>query len=250
LIISKKSIVRTITILFPLGAGLDFFFAHSFLTFPNPRATLRILAPALGGGVPIEEYLFYFTGFLAVLLLYIWLDEYWLSAYSIPVASSQRTDFKRLLQFHAPSLIVGIVLIAGAILFRRFFVSGAGFPGYFIFLVVAALGPSALLLPSALPVINWRALSLTLFFILLVSLLWEATLGLPYGWWGFQHSQMLGVYITAWSELPIEEVLIWITVTYATVIVYEVVRRWQSSGKRARHAFFGTAPVADSRTAH
>jgi hypothetical protein len=248
LVISKRSIVRTIALLFPLGAGLDFFFAHSFLTFPNPRATLRILAPALSGGVPIEEYLFYFTGFLAVLLLYIWLDEYWLSAYSIPVASTQRTDFKRLLQFHAPSLIVGIVLIAGAILFRRVFVPGAGFPGYFIFLVIAALGPSALLLPSALPVINWRALSLTLFFILLVSLLWEATLGLPYGWWGFQRSQMLGIYITAWSELPIEEVLVWINVTYATVIVYEVVRRWQSSGKRARHAFFGT-PAADSRSA-
>ena len=247
--ISKSSVVRTIALLFPLGAGLDFFFAHSFLTFPNPRATLRILAPALGGGVPIEEYLFYFTGFLAVLLLYIWLDEYWLSAYSIPVGSGQRTDFKRLLQFHAPSLIAGVALIAGAIVFRRLFVEEAGFPGYFIFLVIAALGPSALFLPSALPVINWRALSLTLFFILLMSLLWEATLGLPYGWWGFRHSQMLGIYITAWSELPIEEVLVWITVTYATVIVYEVVRRWQSSGKRARHAFLGVAPAPDSRTA-
>jgi hypothetical protein len=240
--ISKKSVVRTIALLFPLGAGLDFFFAHSFLTFPNPGATLRILAPALDGGVPIEEYLFYFTGFLAVLLLYIWLDEYWLAAYSIPVGSAQRTEFTRLLQFHAPSLVAGIVLIAGAILYRRLFVTEAGFPGYFVFLVVAALGPSALLLPSARPVINWRALSLALFFILLLSLMWEATLGLPYGWWGFQHSQMLGIYITAWSQLPIEEVLVWITVTYATVIVYEVVRRWQSSGKRARHAFFGSGP--------
>jgi hypothetical protein len=246
--ISKKSVLRTIALLFPLGAGLDFFFAHKLLTFPNPGATLRITAPALGGGVPIEEYLFYFTGFLAVLLLYIWLDEYWLSAYSIPMDSARRTDFTRLLQFHAPSLIGGIALIVGAILFRRLFVVEPGFPGYFIFLVVAALGPSSLLLPSALPVINWRALSLTLFFILLTSLLWEATLGLPYGWWGFQHTQMLGLYITAWSGLPIEEVLVWITVTYATVIVYEVVRRWQASGKRARHAFFGARASAGAQT--
>ena len=237
--ISKKSVVRTIAVLFPLGAALDFFFAHSFLTFPNPGATLRMIAPALGGGVPIEEYLFYFTGFLAVLLLYIWLDEYWLSAYSIPVDSAQRTSFKRLLQFHPPSLIFAIVLVAASILFRWFLVPGPGFPGYFIFLVVAALGPSALLLPSALPVINWRALSLTLFFILLTSLLWEATLGLPYGWWGFQPAQMLGIYIKAWSGLPIEEVFVWVAVTYATVIVYEVVRRWQSSGRRVRHAFLG-----------
>ncbi len=72
--ISRKSFVRTIGILFPLGAGLDFFFARSFFTFPNPGATLRITAPALHGGVPVEEYIFYFTGFVAVLLLYIWLD--------------------------------------------------------------------------------------------------------------------------------------------------------------------------------
>jgi len=242
--ISKKSFVRTIAILFPLGASLDFFFARSFLSFPNPDATLRIGAPAIGGSVPIEEYLFYFTGFMAVLLLYIWLDEYWLAAYSIPVDSAQRTNFKRLLKFHPLSLILGIVLIAAAILFRKFFVAEPGFPGYFIFLVAGALGPSAMLLPSAQPVINWRALSLTLFFILLVSLLWEATLGIPYGWWGFQDAQMLGIYITAWSRLPVEEVMVWIAVTYATAIMYEVVRRWQASGKHMRHAFLGQ-PASD-----
>ena len=224
---------------FPLGASLDFFFARSFLTFPNPDATLRIQAPAIGGSVPIEEYLFYFTGFIAVLLLYIWFDEYWLAAYSIPVDSAQRTDFKRLLQFHPLSLILGIVLIATAIIYRKFFVAAPGFPGYFLFLVAGALGPSAILLPSALPVINWRALSLTLFFILLVSLLWEATLGIPYGWWGFQEAQMLGIFVTAWSRLPIEEVMVWIAVTYATAIVYEVIRRWKASGKPITHAFFG-----------
>src|ERR1700738_2031621 len=94
--ISKKSFVCTIGILFPLGASLDFFFARSFLTFPNPDATLRVPAPAVVGSVPIEDDLFYFTGFMAVLLLYIWLDEYWLSAYSIPVDSAQRTNFSRL----------------------------------------------------------------------------------------------------------------------------------------------------------
>lgn len=244
--ISKRSVVRTIAFLFPLGAGLDFFFARSFLTFPNPAATLRIQAPAIGGGVPIEEYLFYFLGFTAVLLLYIWLDEYWLAAYSVPVQSAERTDFRRLLHFHPQSLVFGIVVIAASILFRKFFVAEPGFPGYFTFLVAGAITPSVLLLPSALPVINWRALSLTCFFILLMSLLWEATLGLPYGWWGFRESQMLGIFITAWSRLPIEEVVVWIAVTYATVIVYETVRRWQASGKRARHAFLGQPGTAST----
>lgn len=237
--ISKQSVVRTIAILFPLGAALDFFFARSFFTFPNPGATVRITAPALGGGVPVEEYIFYFTGFVAVLLLYIWLDEYWLAAYSIPVDSEERSNFERLLQFHPQSLILGMVLIGAAVLFRRFFVVTPGFPGYFTFLVAGALVPSTVFFPSALPVINWRALSLTLFFILLMSLLWEATLGVPYGWWNYQDAQMLGIRITAWSRLPLEAVLVWIAVTYATVIVYEIVRRWKSSGKHMRHAFLG-----------
>jgi hypothetical protein len=237
--ISRKSFLWTIGILFPLGAALDFFFARTFFTYSNPGATLRITAPALGGGVPVEEYIFYFTGFVAVLLIYIWLDEYWLAAYTIPVDSATRISFTRLLRFHPKSLIWAVVLIASAILYRWAFVKTPGFPGYFTALVIGALGPSAALLPSALPVINWRAFSLTAVLILLISLLWEATLGVPYGWWGFQDAQMIGIRITAWSRLPIEEIFVWLGVTYATAIVYEIVRRWKSSGKRAKHAFLG-----------
>jgi hypothetical protein len=228
--------------MFPLGAALDFFFARVFLMFPNPYATLPWRAPAIGGGVPVEEYVFYLTGFMAILLMYIWLDEYWLTAYSVPVEA--RMNFERLLRFHAPSLVFAVVLIAAAIVYRRMFVSAEGFPGYFVFLVVTALGPSAALLPAALPVVNWRAFALTSMVMLLISLLWEATLGLPYGWWGFQDGAMIGIFVTAWSRMPIEEVFLWIAVTYATVMVYEIVRRWQASGKGARHAFLGAARTA------
>lgn len=41
--------------------------------------------------------------------------------------------------------------------------------------------------------------------------------------------------------MPIEEVFIWCAVSYATVIIYETVRRWRSSGKRVAHAFLGRA---------
>ncbi len=237
--LSRRSFAITIAILFPLGALLDFLFAWKFFTFPNPGATLGIHAPAIGGSVPIEEYVFYLTGFVFTLLLYIWLDEYWLSAYSIPSHHWTRNSFERILKFHPASFIWCVVLIAAAIAYKRFIAHEPGLPGYFIFLVVAALGPSAALFPSALPVVNWRALSLEVFIVILISLLWEATLALPYGWWGFQEAQMTGIRITAWSGLPIEEVVLWVAVSYATVIVYETVRRWQSSGKTARHAFLG-----------
>jgi hypothetical protein len=236
--ISRKSFLWTIGLLFPVGAGLDFFFARYFFTFPNANATLGIKAPALGSPVPIEEYAFYLTGFLCVLLLYIWLDEYWLAAYNVEIESAQRRRFHRLLKPHPESIILAVVLVIGAILYKKH-VSSTGFPGYFIFLTLTALVPSSALLPSARPVINWRAFSLAAFFVLLISLIWEATLALPYGWWNFHDEQMLGIRITAWGYLPIEEVCLWMAVTYATVIVYETVKCWQASGKSMRHALFG-----------
>jgi hypothetical protein len=238
--VSKKSFFWTIGLLFPIGALLDFFFARYFFVFPNSAATLGIKVPALGAPVPIEEYGFYLMGFLCVLLLYLWLDEYWLAAYSIEGASAQRRQFRRLLKLHPESVVLAVVLVAGAIFFKKYLSgSPAGFPGYFIFLALTALVPSSALLPSARAVINWRAFSLTAFFVLLVSLLWEVTLAIPYGWWNFRAEQMLGVRIAAWGGLPIEEVCLWMAVTYATVIVYETVKCWQGSGRSMRHAFFG-----------
>ena len=235
--VSKRAFGWTIGLLFPLGAGLDFFFAHRFFTFGNPGATLGILAPAIGGGVPIEEYVFYFTGFVADLLFYIWLDEYWLSAYSVPM--KKRMAFDRLLRFHGWSVTWAVLAIVSAILFRKLAIPEPGFPSYFIFLVVGAMAPSSALLPEAMPVINWRAFSLTLFLMLLISLMWEVTLGVLYHWWDFQKQRMIGIHITAWSNLPIEEIFIWISVTYATIIVYEIIRRWQASGRSARGALMG-----------
>ena len=54
--ISKDSFVCTVAILFPVGAGLDFFFARSFFTYPNPGATLQISALLLRWAVasPVE----------------------------------------------------------------------------------------------------------------------------------------------------------------------------------------------------
>jgi hypothetical protein len=73
----------------------------------------------------------------------------------------------------------------------------------------------------------------------LVSLLWEATLALPYGWWGYQATAMLGLTIGAWSQLPVEAVWVWLAVSFTTVISYEVVKIWLATGKRAHEAFFG-----------
>jgi hypothetical protein len=242
--IPKRAFYWTLAILVPLGFVLDFFFARWFFDYPNVGATLGWRAPALGRPVPVEEYVFYFTGFLAVLLLYIWLGEFWLAAYNVLDYPGQAKQVRRLLQFHPTSLILAAVLIGAAWYYKKHLAlpeDQAGFPGYFMFLVAGALFPAASFFPVARRFINWRALSLTLFFMLLVSLLWEVTLAVPYNWWNFQHRQMMGIFIGAWSGLPIEEVCVWVGVTYATAIIFEVVKVWLASERTVRGAFMGTS---------
>jgi hypothetical protein len=240
--ISKRAFWWTLAILVPPGCLLDFVFAQWFFDYPNVGATLGIRAPALGRSVPVEEYAFYLTGFLAVLLLYVWLGEFWLAAYNVPDYPDEARKMRRLLQFHPTSLILAVALIGAAWFYKKHFAlpeDQAGFPGYFTFLVAGALLPAMSFFPVARRFINWRALSLTLFFMLLVSLLWEATLAVPYNWWNFQHGQMVGLFVGAWAGLPVEEVCIWIAVSYATAIVFEVVKVWLASERSVRDALLG-----------
>jgi hypothetical protein len=240
--IPKHAFGLTLVILVPLGCLLDVAFAQWFFCYPNPAATLGISAPAFGRPVPIEEYFFYLTGFLAVLLLYVWLGEFWLAAYNVIDYPGEAKKMRRLLQFHPTSLILAAVLIGAAWFCKKHFAlpeDQAGFPGYFTVLVAGALLPAMSFFPVARRFINWRALSLTLFFMLLVSLLWEATLAVPYNWWNFQHPQMIGLFIGAWSGLPIEEVCVWSAVTYATVIVFEVMKVVLASERSVRETLLG-----------
>jgi hypothetical protein len=232
--IPKHAFWETLMLLVPVGFGLDFFFANRFFVYPNPGATLGIGAPALGGAIPVEEYAFYFTGFLAVLLLYVWSGEYWLGAYNVPDYPGAARTLRGLFGFHPMSLIVGVVLVAAAFAYKKLLSPFPdGLPGYFIALVVGSTIPSVALFKTARRFINWRAFSLTLFMILLISMFWEATLAVPYKWWGYQPGQMMGLFIGAWAGLPIEAVSVWISVTYTTAIVYEILKIRQATRKFA-----------------
>jgi Lycopene cyclase len=233
---------RTIAVLAPVGFLLDLLFGNAFFVFQNKPATLGIDIPARGGAIPIEEFVFYLTGFMLVLLSYIWCDEYWMSAYNIPDYEAATIGMSRIVRFHFASVILGLVLIVGAVVYRKFFSAApAGFPWYFIYLTCASLIPSAGFFKTAQRFINWRAFSFTFFLVLLISLLWEVTLALPYGWWRYHDESMIGLKIGAWSDLPIEAPCVWMAVTFTTVIVYEVIKIWKALGRRGLSAFFGIA---------
>ncbi len=222
-----------ITVAAIAGAGIlmDKFFAGTFFSFPNSDATLGIhfYGYSFSSGkwskdIPIEEIGFYVFGILAILLVYIWGDEFWFGAYNVDDGS--RREHHHIIHLHPASMLVAVIAFVAGFYCKKFapnVVDRAGVPGYFWFLSAVALGPSVLFFPLAQPFINWRAFSLAALFILFLSLFWEATIAVPYQWWDFQHPQMLGLFINGFSQLPIEEPLLWLGVTWATVIVYESV---------------------------
>jgi len=236
----KRAFWITVAVLVPLGIVLDLLLGTKLFTFPNRDAVVGIDVPALGGSVPVEELVFYLAGFLFVLLLYVWCDEYWTAAYNVPDYAGESANAGRLLRFHPWSLVAGVVLVGAAVAYKKLVAEDReGFPLYFAYLAAAAVVPSASFYVSVRRFINWRAFSVTFFFTLLLSLMWEASLAVPYGWWGYNPRMMTGIFLDGWTGLPLEAVVVWLMVTYATVIVFEVVKVYAASGKKAREAFLG-----------
>jgi hypothetical protein len=211
------------------GILLDVFFGLTFFTFPNPDAVLGIhfYGYSFGNGwektIPIEETGFYIFGALAVLLVYVWGDELWFGAYNVDDAPRSDTRKRDIISFHPASAIFGIIVFVAGFIYKKYgpHMDHEGFPGYFLFLTLVAMTPSMVFFPVARRFINWRAFSVGFLFILLVSLFWEAAIAVPYQWWDFKHPQMLGLFINGFCGLPIEEPLLWMGVTWATVILYE-----------------------------
>ncbi len=228
--IPRKAFWLTVGPLSLLGAALDLLLGNAFFVFPNKGAVLGIYiwGLELSTGqwprtLPLEEFIFYLSGFVAALLLYLWSDIYWFGRYvkDVDLGPSRRRPKVKL---HWPSALIGLGLTAAAILFKKLGpVSHEGFPGYFTFLMAASFIPSSLLFDSVRRLINWRAFSFVAMVMLLISMMWEATLAVPYGWWGYKPEMMIGLFIGAWASLPVEAPLVWLLVSYTTVIIYEAV---------------------------
>jgi hypothetical protein len=236
----KRAFNYTVLLLTPMGIILDVLFGNNFFLFKNHNALIGISFPAVGGYLPLEEIIFYISGFLTVLLIYLWCDEYWFERYNVPDYTAETKKIDKILQFHWPSVIIGLIFIILAIIYKKFISnSPEGFPWYFSYITIMALIPSMAFYKSVKHFINWRAFSFTFFIMVLISLIWETTLALPYQWWGFQDHAMMGIFIGAWHRLPIEEIVVWSSVSYATVIFYETIKIWLASKRALKEIFFG-----------
>ena len=110
---------RTLLTLIPIGFLLDIVFGHAFLTFANKQATLTIIplfsAFDFSNGqfvphIPVEEFVFYTLGFMAILSVYVWCDEDWLEDTTCPTTRFHRAalvgcPFIAQVQIRTPLLI-------------------------------------------------------------------------------------------------------------------------------------------------
>ena len=233
--IERRAFLATICSIFTTGCILDLFFASAFFEYPNAGATLGIRLPAFSftngweaGICPLEEFAFYFLGGIFMTGIYVWMDREWLDRGRRQGPESTALTLLRerrpIYHFHWISIGSGVGLILVAIGCRGLIQSQPGFPGYFIFLVLIGLVPTSIIYPTVKESLNWQAFAVMFLSLQLVSLLWEATLAVPYNWWNYRHDQMLGIYIGAWANLPIESVLMWIFAGWSTVMTFEFFR--------------------------
>lgn len=223
--VQRRAVLWTLALLVPLGFLLDLLLGSAFFTFPYEGATLGLRVPVVGGTVPVEEFFFYGGGFMAILLGYVWLDRDWLARYH-PTALPSALWPVRAGSLSWGALPAAFAVVAAAAWYQRSVgePSVGVFPGYLAVLVAVGVVPTLLFARKVAPIVNWQAFGVTAVLVLAISLVWEATLALPYQWWGYRAPWMTGVYIPAWAGLPIEEPFLWSVVTWATIVVFEVVR--------------------------
>jgi hypothetical protein len=218
----RQALLASTGTIIVLGIVLDFLLGYKTLRFPDcgkpDWGEYAYCFPAVGGFVPLEEILFYALGPVAMVLVYACADEVWLRRYN---PFDDLLDVK-LLQFSPSIAIAAAVVFAALLIVWR--VNGT-FPTYAAFLAAGALLPAMFLYRCVSGLTNWPAFAVTILYTLVTSITWEVTLAIPRGWWGYEPSGMLGLYISAWappgSLFPIEAAFVWITAPFFTVLSYE-----------------------------
>lgn len=214
-----------------LGILLDCVFGQRILQFdesPQAQYIGWLTIARFGVHVPYEEFLFYAMAPIAILLVYGWASEYWLAYYTPRYAPGEATGSAVSVSWIAAGVAI-VMFVAGVLVFRHNPEGTGPVPAYYTFLVVLALTPAILLFSRIREHVNWRAFGVATLYVLLTSLIWEATLAVPRHWWGYKPSAMLGLYVNAWTRepawpFPIEAVFVWVACPFSCILLYEYVK--------------------------
>lgn len=275
-------LAQSIGITIVLWCLIDIVAAPSIFQFPNCKATIQCYVPAwlpgngLTGAFPVEEFLFYVFACVLILMLYIGSSEIWFYSGSPPDLEAAARDAIPIWSVNPRPLIVAAALIGLGVYFKYELAppspapapipaecagggwcfghhqlpqppaaEGTGFPLYLTILVVVVLVPAGMMFEKLSAIVNARALQFTILITVLISLVWEVTLALPYGWWGYNHHWMVGLRVPAWFGLPVESVLLWLAAAWGIVFQYELFRVSRVTGLSLRRVLFGPAPAPE-----
>jgi hypothetical protein len=114
-----------------------------------------------------------------------------------------------------------------------------GWPWYFMAQLIILFVPLSAFYTQVRRFTNPRGFLFLMAVTLLVSLAWEATLAIPYGWWGYQEDAMIGIVIRVWSSIPIEAPWLWASTGTSVVLVYEVAKIKALSRRRWPQVLWG-----------
>lgn len=254
---SLKAFWLTVCSLVPVWTLLDLLAAPSMFQFPNCFATLQIYWPGwipgegFTGKVPIEEIFFYLGSCILMLMIYIWGNLFLFKKQQIVINSEEVRRLVPLVRFDYKVLLIGAGVLGFTYIYRFFIfdgqypsfpaplldcrvpapkMSGGGFPLYFTILFTIVFTPAVMIWHRAWPSVNPAALFFTIVVAVLFSLVWEATLAIPYGWWNYNPRWMMGVFIDPWYNLPVEAVCLWLLAGWGAILIYEFFRMVVVSG--------------------
>ena len=240
----RRALRWTVGTIVGLGVVLDCVLGFLTLRFPGcsapPGAGPYLWClPAVGGRIPVEEFLFYAMGPAAIVLVYACADERWLSRYN---PTDDLLDLK-LIQLSPRLVIVAAGAALTALVLWR--VNG-NFPTYFAFIAVGALLPAMFLYRAIGNLTNWPAFAVTTLYVIVTSLIWEVTLAIPRQWWGYEPSGMVGVTIAAWSRgdaiFPVEAAAVWLFAPFSSILTYESAKALTHHPRAIKVALFGPPP--------
>jgi hypothetical protein len=244
----------------------DSLFASLLFTFPDPNAVLGVHFPGYkwdgacstiwqiyrpscyARSIPIEEIAFYLGGAAVLRGMYIWSSEDFLVRYTIEPSKydSDAKKVKRLLSLNWRLLALMLAILIVGVYAKRL-LGSEGYPVYLFLQVLIVGAPIVFLYTQVRPFINTRALLMVMVLQVLVSVIWEVTAAVPYGWWGYKPDGMIGTLVRPWSDLPIEACLFWIGVGWSATFVHEATKIKVRSNRSWRSILLGDKVGQDVR---
>ena len=268
----RRSVYRwTLLTLIPLGFLLDIVLGHEFLKFDNREATLTIIPLFRAFDFTTGQFVSPHTG-RGVRVLHARLHGDSVGIRLVrrgtgPIA--QRARLRGSAERHAwgpPPFIAAIEI--RQILYTTDRFNSAGVSGVCVQAVArSAVRPRWFSLPTSRfsssrrsfraillfrateRFINWQAVSLTMFWVATYQHLLELKRARPVWMVGLPDERhMMGLFVGAWFGLPIEAVILWLSVTFTTVMVYETYKiliciRTGVCGVSWKTALFGSSTL-------